>query len=142
MEIVINYNTGEASAFVFSGEQAGWNGGLSGTIYEGFITGLGNNNSNYSKWFTGVSGSWGPFGLFTNTSPDQKVKPSGFSLSQSMLGKSAGSVGATYDSKPLPAGGLFSLDGPPASAMDYVFFVARQFCQSLPFSVACSQERE
>ena len=45
-EIVVNYDSGQVSAFSFGGTQVGWNGGLSGSLYNGYIYGLNSSNSN------------------------------------------------------------------------------------------------
>lgn len=58
-ELVINYDSGQVSAFGFGGGQVGWNGGLSASVYGGFVWGLNSSNSNYSKGFTGVNGGAG-----------------------------------------------------------------------------------
>ena len=50
-EIVINYQSGQVSAFGFGGVQVGWNGGASGSAYTGFVYGLNGSNSNYSGGF-------------------------------------------------------------------------------------------
>jgi hypothetical protein len=62
-EVVINYQSGQVSAFDFGGVQVGWNGGASGSAYTGFVYGLNSSNSNYSGGFTGVNGGAG-FGGF------------------------------------------------------------------------------
>jgi hypothetical protein len=54
-EIVLNYDTGQISAFGFGGFQGGWNGVLSATAYTGLAWGLNGNNSNYSGGFSGFS---------------------------------------------------------------------------------------
>jgi RHS repeat-associated protein len=43
-EVVINYNSGQSSAFAFGGAQVGWNGGASGSVFTGFVYGLNGNN--------------------------------------------------------------------------------------------------
>ena len=58
-ELVVNYDTGQVSAFAFGGFQVGWNGGVSGSVYTGFVWGLNGSNSNYSGGFTGVNGGAG-----------------------------------------------------------------------------------
>jgi RHS repeat-associated protein len=58
-ELVINYDSGQVSAFGFGGAQVGWNGGLSAAVYSGFVWGLNSSNSNYSGGFTGVNGGAG-----------------------------------------------------------------------------------
>jgi len=54
-ELVVNYDSGQVSAFAFGGFQVGWNGGVSGSAYTGFVWGLNGSNSNYSGGFTGVA---------------------------------------------------------------------------------------
>jgi hypothetical protein len=61
-EIVVNYDSGQVSAFGFGGTQGGWNGGLSGSLYGGHIYGLDSDNSNYSGGFSGFNAGVGPAG--------------------------------------------------------------------------------
>ena len=56
-ELVLNCNSGQVSAFGFGTLGAGWNGGLQGSVYTGFVGGLSRNNSSYSGGFTGINGS-------------------------------------------------------------------------------------
>ena len=58
-EVVLNYNSGQVSAFGFGGVQADWNGGASGWVYTGFVYGLNNSNSNYSGGLTGMMAAQG-----------------------------------------------------------------------------------
>lgn len=58
-ELLVNYDSGEVSAFGFGGTQVGWNGGLSGSVYSGYIKGLDSSNSNYSRGLSGVNGALG-----------------------------------------------------------------------------------
>jgi RHS repeat-associated protein len=58
-EVVVNYNTGEISGFVYSEVQGGWNGVLSGSAYIGFTHGLGWSNANYTGGFMTASGTVG-----------------------------------------------------------------------------------
>ena len=61
--LIQNYKSGQVSAFGFGGLQLGWNGGLNGSIFGGYVWGnLNNSNTNYSGGAVAVSGSVGPAG--------------------------------------------------------------------------------
>lgn len=46
-EVVMNYNTGQMTAFAYGGAQVGWNGVVGASAYTGFVYGLNGSNSNY-----------------------------------------------------------------------------------------------
>jgi len=54
-EIVINYNSGQVSAFAYGGAQGGWNGGASASVYSGYVYGLDNSNGNYARGSSGFN---------------------------------------------------------------------------------------
>jgi len=58
LELVVNYDSGEASGFATGGIQGGWNGVGTGTVFSGLIYGpLGNSNEGYSGGFSGQGAS-------------------------------------------------------------------------------------
>jgi hypothetical protein len=65
---LINYNTGESSAFATGGGHAGSNGGLNVNIQAGLVFGLGSDNRNFSGPFAGFDASDGPLGFSAQTS--------------------------------------------------------------------------
>jgi RHS repeat-associated protein len=114
-ELVLNYNSGQVSAFGFGGVQAGWSGGASGSVYTGFVYGLNNSNSNYSGGFTGINAGAG-VGLFGASSsggltgrgggiaPNGAVKVGGAGFGGSLIGAFSGGVTVTNYSNPVPLG--------------------------------------
>jgi hypothetical protein len=134
-EVVVNYNSGQVSAFGFGGLQVGWNGGASGSIYTGFVYGLNNSNSNYSGGFTGVNGGAGLGGFAASSSggltggasglaPNGQVKVGGVSVGAGLIGGFSGGVTATNYTKPLQLGKFWAF-GPT----DFVLYAARQACK-------------
>jgi RHS repeat-associated protein len=114
-EIVVNYNSGQVSAFAFGGVQVGWNGGVSGTVYAGYIRGLNNTNSNYAGGFTGGNGGYGPGGFVASSSggltgsprgmvPDWAVTAADASFGGSLIPTPTGGVSTTNYTKPLQLG--------------------------------------
>jgi len=138
-EVVINYNSGQVSAFAFGGAQVGWNGAASGTVSSGFVYGLNDSNSNYSGGFTGVSGAAAVGGFVQSSSggltngargviPNPRgVTVGGVSAGASLLGgvKFAGTV--THYTQPLQLGRWGGLIG--LSPLDAPFYSARQLCK-------------
>jgi RHS repeat-associated protein len=138
-EIVVNYNSGQVSAFGFGGTQAGWNGGASGSVYSGYVYGLSDSNLNYSRGFTGVNispKSLGGGGVFAAASSggigDAKNAFSlrsptvvGASLGASII-PSLGGVTTTHYSKPVQLGKFAPL---LLSPEDTLLFTARQLCK-------------
>jgi hypothetical protein len=135
-EVVVNYNSGQVSAFVFGGVQVGWNGGISGSVYTGFVYGLNDSNSNYSGGFTGANGgagpgafaarssgglTGGPGGLVPNPSG---VTAGGISFGGGLLGGASFGVTATNYSKPLQLGKYSGF-----SQLDWLLYAARQVCK-------------
>lgn len=102
-EVVINYNSGQVSAFAFGGAQVGWNGAASGSINSGFVYGLNNSNGNYSGSFTGVAGS-GRVGGFLQSSSGGSVKVGGVSVGASLLGPVTFAGTVTHYTQPLQLG--------------------------------------
>jgi hypothetical protein len=134
-EVVVNYNSGQVSAFGFGGLQVGWNGGASGPIYTGFVYGLNNSNSNYSKGFTGANGGYvlggfaasssgGLTGGASGLAPNGQVKTGGVSFGASLIPTPTGGVTATNYTKPLQLGKFWAF-GPT----DFALYVARQVCK-------------
>ena len=134
-ELVVNYNSGQVSAFGFGGVQIGWNGGLSGSGYSGFVWGLNNSNSNYSGGFTGVNGgaglggfvasssgglTGGPSGLIPNP---RQVTAAGVSLGGGLLGGFSGGVTATDYSNPAQLAKFWAF-----SPLDWMFYLAGKAC--------------
>jgi hypothetical protein len=76
-EEVLNYNSGQTSAFGYGGLQVGCCNFLSGSVYTGFAYGLNNNNSNYSGGFTSISGSGGPISVTVSRSSNGVGEPIG-----------------------------------------------------------------
>ena len=142
-EIVVNYDTGQTSAFAFGGVHAGVNGALSGTIYTGFAYGLQGDNSNYSQGFTGFQSSLGLVGdvaIFANSSakggfvkgapgvvPDFQVTVYGAGVSANLMDLPyTGNANTTYYSNPQQIGRFTGF-----GLLDYVFYGARRICNSI-----------
>ncbi len=135
-ELVVNYNSGQVSAYAFGGVQVGWNGGISGSVYSGFVWGLNNSNSNYSGGFTGVNGGAGLGGFAASSSggltggpsgliPDPRgVTAGGVSLGAGLLGGFSGGVTATNYTNPAQLGKFWAF-----APLDWAFYLARQACQ-------------
>lgn len=136
-ELVVNYNSGQVSAFAYGGAQVGWNGGAQGSVYTGFVYGLNNSNSNYSGGFTGVNGgagiggfaasssgglTGGGGGLIPNT---REVTAVGVSGGGSLLSGVSGGVTATNYTQPLQLG-----KNPLGFGLiDPALYLARQACK-------------
>jgi hypothetical protein len=138
-ELVVNYNSGQVSAFGFGGAQVGWNGGLSGSAYSGFIYGLNDSNSNYAGGFTGINGgaglgfflasssggfAGGARGLAVHPSAPGAVTAGGISFGGGLVSGFSGGVTATTYTNPVQLG-KFSGFGP----MDATLYAARQLCK-------------
>jgi RHS repeat-associated protein len=135
-ELVVNYNSGQVSAFGFGGVQIGWNGGISGSLYSGFVYGLNNSNSNYSGGFTGVNGGAGLGGFAASSSggltgglgrmvPNPRsVSAAGVSFGAGLLGGFSGGITATNYTNPLQLGKYWAF-GP----LDALLYASRQVCQ-------------
>jgi RHS repeat-associated protein len=139
LEIVVNYNSGQVSAFASGGPQIGWNGGLQGALITGFIYSLGNSNASYSGGFTNVSASVGPVGIFTALSSGGARSPTaiklnrpnvvGGSLGANILGSPAtATAAATNYSQPFGLGSVFN-NPYLTTPLDYVLYAARQLCK-------------
>jgi hypothetical protein len=134
-EIVVNYDSGQVSAFGFGGVQAGWNGGLSGTAYIGFVYGLNESNSNDSGGFSGFNAAMGT-GVFwvsssgglTNgiggTVPAGDVTAAGFSVGAGVLGPVSGGVTVTGYTRPQQMGRYWGF-----SPLDMLISSVRQLCK-------------
>gem|GEM_PF-3960389 len=133
METLVNYNTGQTSAFAFAGVQGGWAGGMSGSIYSGLVYGLNGSNTNYSGGFT--TGSFGAniFGFASAGSggltngfggPFQLSRPVVFGggISAGLLGKFSGGVTATNYTSPLQLGTAGLVRNP----LDMILYLAKQ----------------
>lgn len=123
-ETVLNYKSGEESAFVFGGQQViGWNGAASISVNNGVAYGLNDDNRNYKGGFTGVNGAMGvsghvALGGFLATSSDGVKNPipsifsdakdvvfaGGVSVSAGVHGQVTGGVAVTEYSAPIPLG--------------------------------------
>lgn len=134
-ELVVNYNSGQVSAFGFGGVQTGWNGGMSGSVYAGLIYGLKVSNSNYSGGFTSINGGMGPGGFLASSSggltnglggltPDGKVKAGGLSFGAGLLGSASFGAAATNYTKPFQLGKWLGF-----SPIDMLLYSARQLCK-------------
>jgi hypothetical protein len=134
-ELVVNYNSGQVSAFGFGGVQVGWNGGASGSVYTGFVYGLNNSNSNYSGGFTGANGGAGIGGFAASSSggltggagglaPNGAVKAGGISLGGGLLGGFSGGLTATNYTNPLQLGKFWAFN-----PLDALLYAARQLCK-------------
>lgn len=136
-ELVVNYDTGQVSAFAFGCLQVGWNGGASGSVYTGFVWGLNGSNSNYSGGFTGVNGGAG-LGVFAESSsggltagpsglvPNRNVNAAGISVGGGLLGGFSGGVTATNYSDPTQLGKFWGFGLNP---VDWLLYAARQLCK-------------
>ena len=130
-ELVVNYDSGQVSAFGFGGLQTGWNGGLSGSVYSGFVWGLNDSNSNYSGGFTGFNGALGLGGFIASSSgglgdpsesiPNFDVTTAGVSAGWGILGGWSGGATATNYTKPVQLGKFWAF-----SPMDLLFYATRQ----------------
>jgi len=134
-ELLVNYNSGQVSAYGFGGVQVGWNGGLSGSLYGGFIWGLNSSNSNYKGGFSGVNAGAGLGGFAASSSggltggpsglvPNGAVRVGGIGLGGGLLGGFSGGVTATNYTKPLQLGKFWAF-GP----LDALLYAARQVCK-------------
>lgn len=139
-EVVINYNSGQVSAFSFGGVQAGWNGGASGSAYTGFVYGLNASNSNYSGGFTGVNGGAGFGGFAARSSggltggaggllPTSGVTAAGVSFGGGLLSGATGGVTATNYSNPFQFGAAMSAAIRSLNPIDSLLYAARQVCK-------------
>jgi len=122
---VLNYNTGQTSAFLTGGVHAGWNGVASASLSGGFIYGaLGSDNRGFSDRFTTVQASTGE-GLGGFASFGNGVQVYGASLGVALMPTPTGGIARTYTTQPLGTGpGL----GPFTNLLDASLFVARQLC--------------
>ncbi len=135
VEVVVNYNSGQTSAFAFGGLQLGWNGGVSGSIYSGFVYGLNSSSSNYSGGFTGVNGGAGLGGFAASSSgginhgpsgfvPTGEVQAAGVGLGIGLLGGFSGGVNATNYTNPLQLGKFAGF-----TPVDFLLYAAKQVCE-------------
>ncbi|MGN6592932.1 MAG: hypothetical protein ACTHJX_08540 [Terriglobales bacterium] len=133
-ELLLNYDTGQISAFGEGSVQAGWNGGASATVYSGFVYGLNGSNSNYAGGFTSASAGYivgaygasssgglagGPGGIIPNGS----VTAAGVSLGASILVSPSAALGAEEYTRPAQLGKFWAF-----GAGDLLFYAARQVC--------------
>jgi RHS repeat-associated protein len=141
-EIVMNYDSGQVSAFGFGGTQIGWNGAASASVYSGAIYGLEADNSNYSKGFTGgnvslpIGGGVVGIGAFAGgssggfTGGAKGLIPGGPVVVGLSAGVSAaygvGGGTVTHYSKPVQLGKLWPFALNPTDAL---LFTARQLCK-------------
>jgi hypothetical protein len=136
---VLNYNSGQTSAFGYGGLQVGCCNFLSGSVYMGFAYGLNNDNSNYSGGFTSISGSAGPTSVTVSRSSNAVGQPIGVAPLGTPGAVTTVTVGGgegvntqvtgfgsvTTYSNPLQTGQFtgFGLG-------DYLAYAARQLCQA------------
>jgi RHS repeat-associated protein len=120
VELILNYDTGQISAFAFGGAQVGWNGAATGTLYQGNVYGLNGTNSNYSGPFTGGNVSGKVAGVFgAKSGPVYAV---GGSASLSLLsGPFSFGANRTVYSSPLQLGRFWAFQD-----QDYYMFLGRQ----------------
>jgi hypothetical protein len=135
-EVVLNYTTGEITGFTFAGVQAGWNGAISMTGNIGLVYGLQPTNSNYSKGFEGLSGSYLGAGAYAAaSSPLGATRPglpatAGLTGGAALLGKAGVGVSKTSYGAPRQLGNLN--EGPGinyGTAFDRIMLVAHQICR-------------
>lgn len=136
-ELVLNYDSGQISAFGFGGTQIGWNGGASASVYSGMVFGLDSSNSNYSGGFTGANGGALMGGFVASSSggltrgaagvvPNGQVKVAGMSAGVSLLGTPTGGATVTNYSDPVQLGKFWALAFNP---LDVIGYLARQACK-------------
>lgn len=138
-ELVLNYNSGQISAFGFGGFQAGWNGVLSASAYTGVAWGLNSSNSNYAGGFTGFNVGTPAGGGFVATSSggvtngvgglspstgSGSVTVAGGSIGLALLGKFQGGLSGTNYTQPLQLGKFWAF-----SIADWGNYIARRVCQ-------------
>lgn len=126
-EVVLNYNSGQVSAFGFGGGHVGWNGGASASGYVGLVYGLNDANSNYAGWFTGANANAlaGGFVAFSsggprNPAPNGQVKVVGLNVGASLTAVTGG-VTETYYTAPRQLKKFTGFD-----TGDYLMYIARQ----------------
>ncbi|MGA7615720.1 MAG: RHS repeat-associated core domain-containing protein, partial [Thermoanaerobaculia bacterium] len=124
-EIVMNYDSGQVSAFTFGGLQLGWNGVASAQAYTGVVSGLRPDNANYSGIFVGGYGS-AAVGIFGASSTDHSVKTGGASLGASLIESPTFGVNVTQYSSPLQIGRYWPF---ALSPVDAGLLVTRQLCK-------------
>lgn len=138
-ELLVNYNSGQTSAFGFGSFQPGWNGAASYSVYTGFVWGLSPSNSNYSNGFTGFNASMGAGIVLASSSgglaslssgpggviPNGNVRVVGPSWGQSLTGPTLGFPVSNY-SNAVPLGKYWPLALNP---LDDALYNARQLCK-------------
>ncbi len=137
-ELVLNYDTGQVSAFGFGGLQGGWNGVLSATAYTGLAWGLYSDNSNYKGGFSGFSAGTN-LGIFSDRSsggltggtggmvPSRgpgTVTVVGATASASLIGRFSFGVNATNYSNPIQLGKFWAF-----TLADWANYFARSVCR-------------
>lgn len=136
-DLVLNYNTGEVSAFAYGGFATGVNGGATASLYNGLVWGLGDSNAGYSRGFVGFVGfgggtAVGGFGAVSSSAkagPDfsgVRVLAVSVNVGLSIVSFSANAF-ATYASSPVHVGNLRG--SVLASGGDQVMFAAKQACK-------------
>ena len=137
-EIVMNYDTGQVSAFGFGGFQGGRNGVASATAYTGLAWGLNGDNSNYSGGFTGFSagtnvgifgdrssgGLTGGFGGMVPRRGPGTVTVVGASASVSLVGRFTYGLNATNYTHPAQLGRFWAF-----TPVDWVYYFERSVCR-------------
>jgi hypothetical protein len=121
--LVLNYNTGQESAFLTGSLGGGWNAGASSNLSAGLIYGnLGDSNAGFSGPFQTISGgsSEGPGG-YVSWSNDVTVI--GGSVSASAIPTPTGSYSRSTTTKPLQLGNGIS------DPLDGALYLARQVCK-------------
>jgi hypothetical protein len=134
LEVVVNYNSGQVSAFASGGASLGWNGGAQGSVFNGYVWGLGQDNKKYSGGFTTISGGAGPGFFLSHSSgglkspkPSGDVSAFGLSFGGSLIAGFTGSVSATNytQSLNLPTATAALL---PSASNDYLMYLLRRPC--------------
>jgi RHS repeat-associated protein len=137
VELVLNYDSGQVSAFGFGGAQAIWNGVISANAYSGMIYGLQSDNDNYKGGFSGFAAG-GTYGVFVarssgglthgwrNLWPRGAVKAVGLTVGKSLVGAGTVEVSSTEYTDPLQLGKYWGFGTSPG---DWLLYAARQVCR-------------
>ena len=128
-ELLLNYNTGELSAFGYAGMQGGFNGGISRTGNVGFVWGLGSDSSAYGGWFRGGALSVGTLGVSAAKSPTSPVTAVSLTAGASRVPvRVSGGGTATYYSPPFSFGNVRPFVA-TTNPIDNALFAARDACK-------------
>ena len=130
-EYVVNYNSGQVSAFAYMGGGFGWNGMASASGYTGLIWGnLSNSNANYGgKNFAGAFGSpVGPFGASSTSQssllPNFQTVTAGVTGGLSLSPVGSFGTSTTVSTPPLQLGKYWAF-----TPLDAMIYSAKQGCK-------------